>query len=268
MSTPEVFGLVLLERQDGIALVTMNRPERRNALGGTLREDIVAAMGAAGQDPGVRAIVLTGSGSCFCAGGDLRAILDGLQAPGGRPLRDKTEPQRDATLLAVYEAPKPVIAAVNGPAFGAGMNLALAADIRIASRTARLCQSHVLRGLMPDYAGTYLLPRLVGHAKACELIYTGAILDAQEALRLGLVNAVVEPEALLPAALDMARTIARNAPRPVRLAKRALQQSHQGGIREALDRETAAQNVCYDTQDGREGLRAFIEKRDPVFTGT
>lgn len=267
MSAPHRFGSVLLEHVDAVALVTLNRPERRNALGGTLREDLVAAMAHAGQDAAVRAIVLTGAGSCFCAGGDLRMLLDSVQAPGGRPLRDKTEPQRDATLLSVYEASKPVIAAVNGPAFGAGMNLALAADIRIASHTARLCQSHVLRGLMPDYAGTYLLPRIVGHAKACELVYTGAIVDAQEALALGLINAVVEPAALLDKALAMARTIARNAPLPIRLAKRALQQSHQGGIREALERETAAQNICFDTEDGREGLRAFLDKREPAFTG-
>lgn len=267
MSERHAWDSVLLECLDAVAVVTLNRPERRNALGGTLREDLVAAMERAGRDERVRAIVLTGAGSCFCAGGDLRMLLDGVQAPGGRPLRDKLEPQRDATLLAVYEASKPVIAAVNGPAFGAGMNLALAADIRIASQTARFCQSHVLRGLMPDYAGTYLLPRIVGHAKACELAYTGAIVDAQEALALRMVNAVVEPDALLPRALAMARTIARNAPLPVRLAKRALQQSHEGGIREALDRETAAQNVCFDTEDGREGLRAFLEKREPVFSG-
>lgn len=147
------------------------------------------------------------------------------------------------------------------------MNLALAADIRIASQSARFCQSHVLRGLMPDYAGTYLLPRIVGQAKACELVYTGAIIDAQEALALGMVNAVVEEAELPSRAMSMAKTIARNAPLPIRLAKRALQQSHQGGIREALDRETAAQNICFDTEDGREGLRAFLEKRDPVFTG-
>ncbi len=267
MSTPTHFGCVLVECADSVAVVTLNRPERRNALGGTIREDLVEAMAYASLNDSVRAIVLTGAGSCFCAGGDLRMLLDGVEAPGGRPLADKVSPQRDVTLLSVYEAPKPVIAAVNGPAFGAGMNLALAADIRIASQTARFCQSHVLRGLMPDYAGTYLLPRIVGHAKACELAYTGAIVDAQEALELGMVNAVVEPAQLLPKALSMACTIARNAPLPIRLAKRALAQSHQGGILEALDRETAAQNICFDTHDGREGLRAFLDKRDPVFTG-
>lgn len=263
----QVFGKVLLEREGAVSIVTLNRPERRNALGEGLREDLVEAMAAADADNATRAIILTGAGNCFCAGGDLKWILAGLESDEGRPLQDKTDPPRDAALLSVYESRKPVIAAVNGPAFGAGMNLALAADIRIASSTARFCQSHVLRGLMPDYAGTYLLPQIVGHAKACELVYTGAIVDAQEALHLRMVNTVVDPEQVMPSALAMAAVIARNAPLPIRLAKRALQRYHQGGIREALDRETAAQNICYDTQDGREGLRAFVEKRDPVFHG-
>lgn len=263
----QTFGTVLYELREQVALVTLNRPERRNALGGTLREDLIAAMTAADRDDAVRAVVLTGAGNCFCAGGDLKMILDGLESPAGRPLQEKVEPPRDRALLSVYQARKPVIAAVNGPAFGAGMNLALAADIRIASRAARFSQSHVTRGLMPDYASTYLLPRLVGEAKAYELIYTGAIIDADEALRLRMVNHMVAPEQLLTTALEMAQVIARNAPLPIRLAKRAVQQNHQGGIQEALDRETAAQNVCYDTEDGREGLRAFVEKRDPVFNG-
>lgn len=263
----QVFGKVLLKREDLVSIVTLNRPERRNALGDGLREDLAEAMAAANADAATRAIILTGAGNCFCAGGDLKWILEGLESDEGRPLQDKTDPPRDAALLSVYESRKPVIAAVNGPAFGAGMNLALAADIRIASSTARFCQSHVLRGLMPDYAGTYLLPQIVGHAKACEIIYTGAIVDAQEALQLRMVNSVVNGEDVMASALAMAKVITRNAPLPVQLAKRALQRYHQGGIREALDRETAAQNICYDTEDGREGLRAFVEKRDPVFHG-
>ncbi|MGT2477531.1 enoyl-CoA hydratase/isomerase family protein [Paraburkholderia terrae] len=160
-----------------------------------------------------------------------------------------------------------VIAAVNGAAMGAGMNLALAADIRIASRAAFFSQSHVRRGLMPDYAGTYLLPRAVGQSKAMELIYTGAIVESEEALRLGIVSQVVEPDELLNTARALARQIAMNAPLPIRLAKRAVQQHQQGGIREALAHETAAQNICYSTRDGVEGLRAFLEKREPTFVG-
>jgi 2-(1,2-epoxy-1,2-dihydrophenyl)acetyl-CoA isomerase len=259
------FGSVLYEHEDGIAVVTLNRTERCNALGGTLRENLVDAMALASADETVRAIVLTGAGSAFCAGGDLHEIH--TRATQGQSLADKIEPARDRTLLAVYEASKPVIAAVNGAAMGAGMNLALAADIRIASRSAFFSQSHVRRGLMPDYGGTYLLPLAVGQSKAMELICTGAIVDAEEALHLRIVSQVVEPGELMNTAKALAHHIASNAPLPIRLAKRAVQQRQQGGIREALARETAAQNVCYGTRDGVEGLRAFLEKREPAFIG-
>jgi 2-(1,2-epoxy-1,2-dihydrophenyl)acetyl-CoA isomerase len=125
----------------------------------------------------------------------------------------------------------------------------------------------VLRGMMPDYGGTYLLPLAVGQSKALELIYTGEVLDAAEALRLGMISRVVEPDALMDTAREMAARIATNAPLPIRLAKRAVQQHHLGSMREALARETAAQNVCYASKDGAEGLRAFLEKRDPSFVG-
>nr|WP_315593236.1 enoyl-CoA hydratase/isomerase family protein [uncultured Cupriavidus sp.] len=258
-------GSMLYAREHEIAIITLNRPECRNALGGTLREDIVEAMEAAQRDDGVRVIILTGAGSAFCSGGDLREIHE--RTVHGRPLDDKIEPQRDRTLLAVYESRKPVIAAVNGPAMGAGMNLALAADIRLASRTARFSQSHTQRGMMPDYGGSYLLPVIVGHSKAYELIFTAATIDADEALRIGLVSSLHEPDRLMDTARDMARAICRNAPIPVQLAKRAIQQHGQGGLREALARETAAQNICYESQDGQEGTKAFLEKRKPIFRG-
>jgi len=259
------FGCVLYEREGNIATVTLNRPERRNALGDTLREDIVAAMGTACCDDSVRVVILTGAGTAFCSGGDVGELLD--RAENGRPIEDKIAPQRDRTLLAIYECPKPVIAAVNGPAMGAGMNLALAADIRIASDTAIFSQSHVKRGMMPDYGGTYLLPLIVGYSKAYELIYTAITIDADEALRLGLVSQVVDSKLLLETAASLARTIAKNAPVPLRLAKIAVQ-LHSGDLRQALDRETAAQNVCYDSIDAQEGLKAFTEKREPVFIGS
>ncbi|WP_321818425.1 MULTISPECIES: enoyl-CoA hydratase/isomerase family protein [unclassified Paraburkholderia] len=261
----QAIGNILYERADHIAIVTLNRPECRNALGGTLREDIVTAMTIAEADDGVRAIIMTGAGNAFCSGGDLREIH--ARAVHGQTLEDKIEPPRDRTLLAVYEASKPVIAAVNGPAMGAGMNLALAADFRIASQNAKFAQSHVLRGMMPDYGGTYLLPLVVGQSKALELIYTGEVLNAAEALGHGVVSRVVEPDALMDTARAMASRIAMNAPLPIRLAKRAVQQRHLGAMRDALARETAAQNVCYASHDGAEGLRAFLEKREPRFVG-
>lgn len=258
-------GSTFYERIDDVAIVTLNRPECRNALDGTLRDDIVTAMSAAQADVAVRVIILTGAGKAFCAGGDLREIHG--RALNGQSLADKIEPLRDRTLLSVYEARKPVIAAVNGAAMGAGMNLALAADIRIASQAAIFSQSYVRRGMMPDYGGTYLLPRMVGDSKAYELIYTGMTINADEAHRIGIVSQVVEPDALIDTACKLASTIARNAPIPIRLAKQAIRQHHQGSLQDALARETAAQNVCYDSADGQEGLKAFLDKREPMFVG-
>jgi 2-(1,2-epoxy-1,2-dihydrophenyl)acetyl-CoA isomerase len=170
-------------------------------------------------------------------------------------------------LLAMRDAAKPVIAAVNGAAAGAGMNLALGCDIRLASTAAKFTQAFVKRGLHPDWGGTYFLPRLVGMAKACELIFTGEIIDAQEALRLGIVNAVYSPEELMPAAYELARKIAAGPPVAIRLAKRALYHSEETDLRGALEFETFAQNVCSETEDAREGIRAFVEKRAPSFKG-
>ena len=160
-----------------------------------------------------------------------------------------------------------VFSAVVLAAAGAGMNLALGCDIRLASTAAKFTQAFVKRGLHPDWGGTYFLPRLVGMAKACELIFTGEIIDAQEALRLGIVNAVYAPEELMPAAYELARKIAAGPPVAIRLAKRALYHSEETDLRGALEFETFAQNVCSETEDAREGIRAFVEKRAPSFKG-
>jgi 2-(1,2-epoxy-1,2-dihydrophenyl)acetyl-CoA isomerase len=185
----------------------------------------------------------------------------------GRPLIDQVAPSRDRTVLAMRDAPKPLIAAVNGPAAGAGMNIALACDIRIASTTARFGETFVKRGLHVDWGGTYFLPRIVGMAKACELIFTGEIIDAEEALRLGMVSKVVAPEALMPSVYELAQNIAAGPPIAIRLAKRALYRSQDGDLRAALEFETYAQNICSETEDAREGITAFVEKRLPRFQG-
>ena len=165
------------------------------------------------------------------------------------------------------DAPQPIIAAVNGPAAGAGMNLALGCDMRIASTAATFSQAFVKRGLHPDWGGTYFLPRAVGMARACELIFTGEVIDAPEALRLGLVTRVETPEELLPAARELGRKIAVGPPVAIRLAKRALYHNLDADLRAALEFETFAQNVCRETEDAAEGIRAFVEKRPPVFRG-
>jgi 2-(1,2-epoxy-1,2-dihydrophenyl)acetyl-CoA isomerase len=253
--------------KDSIATLTLNRPERLNALGDTLRDDLYAAVLRASQDAAIRVMVVTGSGKGFCAGGDVKAMNEVKEGRAERPLIDKVAPLRDRVLLAMRDAPQPIIAAVNGAAAGAGMNLALGCDIRLASTSAKFTQAFVKRGLHPDWGGTYFLPRLVGMAKACELIFTGDVIDAQEALRLGVVSAVHPPEELMPAAYELARKIAAGPPIAIRLAKRALYHSQDVDLRAALEFETFAQNIASETEDAREGIRAFVEKRPAAFKG-
>jgi enoyl-CoA hydratase/carnithine racemase len=261
------YKCLLYEVKDGIATFTLNRPERLNALGDTLRDDLLDAVMRTAADPEVRVMVITGAGKGFCAGGDVKAMNENRETGRERPIIDKIAPSRDQTLLAMRDAPQPIIAAVNGAAAGAGMNLALACDIRLASTAAKFSQAFVKRGLHPDWGGTYFLPRVVGMAKACELIFTGDLIEAPEALRLGLVSRVVAPEELMTTVNELARKIAAGPPLAIRLAKRALYHNADCDLRQALEFETFAQNICQDTDDAREGVRAFVEKRAPVFRG-
>ena len=261
------YECLLYEVKDGIATLTLNRPDRLNALGGSLREDLHDAVTRSAADPEVRVMVITGAGKGFCSGGDVKAMGEAKAGQRERPLIEKIAPGRDRTLLAMREAPQPIIAAVNGAAAGAGMNLALGCDIRIASTAARFTQAFVKRGLHPDWGGTYFLPRVVGTAKACEMIFTGDVIDAAEAERLGIVSRVVAPEELMPAAYELARRIAAGPPVAIRLAKRSIYANSELDLRAALQVETMAQNICFETEDATEGIRAFGEKRAPVFKG-
>ena len=261
------YECLLYEVKDGIATLTLNRPDRLNALGGSLRDDLHDAVTRSAADPDVRVMVITGAGKGFCSGGDVKAMGEAKAGQRERPLIEKIAPGRDRTLLAMREAPQPIIAAVNGAAAGAGMNLALGCDIRIASTAARFTQAFVKRGLHPDWGGTYFLPRLVGTAKACEMIFTGDVIDAAEAERLGIVSRVVAPEELMPTAYELARRIATGPPVAIRLAKRSIYVNSELDLRAALQVETMAQNICFETEDATEGIRAFGEKRAPVFKG-
>ena len=258
---------LIYETKDHVATLTLNRPERLNALGGTLREDLTDALTHATDDSDVRVIVITGAGKGFCAGGDVKAMQDANVAGRTRPLIERVAPSRDRTVLLMRDSPKPLIAAVNGAAAGAGMNLALACDIRLASSAAKFSQAFVRRGLHPDWGGTYFLPRVVGMAKAAELIFTGEMIDAAEAHRLGIVSAVYPPEELMARARELADKIAAGPPIAIRLARRALFHNQETDLRGALEFETFAQNVCQETEDSREGIRAFVEKRAPRFQG-
>ncbi len=261
------FKQVIYTVTENVATITLNRPERLNALSHQLRLDLKNALEVADTSNEVRAIIITGAGRGFCSGGDVKAMNEANESGTAGPLNDKIAPVRDQVVLAMRNSDKPVIAAVNGPAAGAGMNIALACDIRVASDTARFGQTFSRRGLHPDWGGTYFLPRIVGMAKACELIWSGKMIDAEEALHLGIVSEVTEPGVLLETAQALALSFAAGPPIAIRLAKRAMYRAMDSSLREALEFETYAQNICRDTEDAKEGIRAFVEKRDPDFTG-
>ena len=264
---PVTYKCLLYELRDRIATLTLNRPERLNALGDTLREDLYDAITTAAADPDVGVLVITGAGRGFCSGGDVKSMNERAQSGTTSSPSERFTPLRDRTILAMRDCPKPVIAAINGPAAGAGMNLALACDMRIASSAAKFSQAFVKRGLAPDWGGTWFLPRVVGTAKAFELIFTGDTIDAAEALRLGLVNAVTSPEALMAETLKLARKVADGPPVAIALAKRAIYHNLDADLRAGLEFETFAQGLCRETEDSKEGVRAFMEKRAPVFRG-
>ncbi len=261
------YQCLLYDVQDRIATLTLNRPERLNALGGTLREDLYDAVTRCAADPKVGVLVITGAGRGFCSGGDVKSMSERDQTGQTLSAGEQLAPLRDRVILAMRDCPKPLIAAVNGAAAGAGMNLALACDMRIASSAAKFSQAFVKRGLAPDWGGSYFLPRVVGLAKACELIFTGDAIDAAEALRLGIVNAVVAPGELMAESYKLARKIAAGPPVAIQLAKRAIHHNQDVDLRAALEFETFAQGVCKDTEDAKEGVKAFVEKRAPVFRG-
>lgn len=261
------YDFLLVEQHEGVVTLTLNRPERLNALGDTLREELFDAIVRTSNDPDARVMVLTGAGRGFCAGGDMKAAHEVNEGRMTRAFLDRVAPIRDKVVLAMRDAPQPIIAAINGPAAGAGMNLALACDMRLASTAARFGETFVKRGLHVDWGGTYFLPRLVGMAKACELIFTGEVISAEAAYEMGLLNQLVAPDELLPATYALARSIAAGPPIAIRLAKRALYHNQEADLRAALEFETFAQNACRDTEDAKEGVRAFVEKRPPRFQG-
>lgn len=260
---PPTFESVLTAAEGGVLTITLNRPEILNAINHQLAADLGEAVRFAERVPHVRCVVLTGAGRGFCSGQDLRdrAGVDGLSYD--EAIRHRYNP----IILRIRSMEKPVIAAVNGVAAGAGCNLALAADLRIASDRASFIQSFSRVGLIPDSGGTFTLPRLVGLAKAFELAYTAEPVSAAEALRLGLVNRVVPHDALMPAVIDLARRLAEGPTRAFGLTKRALNYALTSSLEAALDYEAYLQAVAGRTADHHEGMAAFTEKRPPRFEG-
>lgn len=257
---------ILVSEANGIATITLNRPDKLNAFIGHMRRDLAEALEQAGSDRGLRVVILTGAGRAFCAGGDIAYMAELMER------RDSDEFERilgagRRVISAIRMMTKPVIAAVNGPAAGAGFNLALACDLRIAANNATFSQSFVKIGLHPDWGGTYFLPRLVAPNKACEMFFLGDAIDATEALRLNLVNQVVAPEELETATLQLAERLCAAPPIAIGAVKHAVYTSGTADLDEMLRYETEAQLRCFESEDGHEGVRAFFEKRDPRFTG-
>lgn len=250
----------------GVGTLRLNRPEKLNAFVGDMRDRLGDGLEALADDPEVRVIVVTGTGRAFCAGADvgyLSELVEEQRIEEGRALVEAG--RRVARVIG--EAPKPVIAALNGPAAGGGANLALACDLRIASDRASIGQTFNRIGLHPDWGGTYFLPRLVGPSKALELIWSAEMVEADEAERIGLVNRVVPHERFRETVDELAGRLAEKPARPLRLAKAAVRRSLTSSMDEMLDVELEAQVECFESPEAREGIRAFLEERDPDFRG-
>lgn len=255
-----------ITEDSGITTITLNRPEKLNALAGHMRRDLAEALETAGSDRGVRVVIITGAGRAFCAGGDVAAMAELIEQQDSDEFSRLLGSAR-RVITAIRQMTKPVIAAVNGAAAGAGCNLAFACDLRIASTRATFSQSFVRVGLHPDWGGTYFLPRLVTPNKACEMFFLGEAIDAAEAKRLEIVNKVVEPDQLLETTQVLAERL-RDAPAiALAAAKQAVYMSQSADLEEMLRFETEAQMRCFESQDCVEGVKAFLEKREPKFSG-
>jgi enoyl-CoA hydratase len=254
------YEYVLSERDGPVGVVTLNRPRQLNALSSGVLAELVDALAAHDADDEVRAIVLTGGPQVFAAGADLKEF-------GTQSVVDMMAGNRVALFDRVRLVSKPIIAAVSGYALGGGCELAMLCDMIVASDTARFGQPEINVGLMPGAGGTQRLARTIGKAKAMELVLTGAPIDAQTAERLGLVNTIVPPEQVIDAAKALARTIAAKPPLSVKLAKQAVNKAFELPLTEAVDFERKLFYLLFATEDAKEGISAFVEKRPPAFHG-
>ena len=262
------YETIILDKEEGIATMTLNRPEKLNAVSPAMWWELSKAIEEVRTDSEIRVLIVTGADPGFCAGADVVETLT-LALPGEAPPRTREQMKEPVGIagLRFAQLQKPTLAAVNGVAAGMGFSFALACDIRIASEKARFTNVFVRTGLIPDNGLTYFLPRLVGLAKALELMYTGDRIDAKEAERIGLVNQVVPHDDLLRVTKDMAKRIAQGAPMALELTKWATTRALNTDLEQLILLETYAQKVCLETEDFQEGLKAFMEKRPPVFKG-
>jgi 2-(1,2-epoxy-1,2-dihydrophenyl)acetyl-CoA isomerase len=259
------FENIILEHEGPIAWIRLNRPEALNAFADNMRDELLQALLDAQQREDNRVVVITGSGRAFCAGGDVKRMVE-LKAQGSDfgPVRANME-SGAAVVRLIHEMDRPVVAMVNGIAAGAGCNLALACDLRIASENAKFAQSFVKVGLHPDWGGSYFLPRIVGSARALELLWSGRTVEAEEALSMGLVNRLLPAARLEEATRVLAQQLADAPASVLRLCKLAVDQSGQFDLEGMLEFEMEGQAQCWAAPESGEGLRAFSEKRKADF---
>lgn len=255
-----------LALENHVAWITLNRPDARNAINDAMREELFAVLAEARSNPDVRAVVITGAGKGFCTGADLSGRGGGgPTGPGAAREMMRTRSQR--LIRAVWELEKPVIAAVNGVAAGLGAHLAFASDLIIAAADARFIEVFVRRGIAVDAGGAFLLPRLIGLAKAKELVFFGEDLAADDALRIGLINRVAVPDQLLTVTREWAEKLAQGPTYAIGMSKHLLNRSLDSDLATAFEEEAFAQCLVTQSEDTKEGMRAFMEKRQPKFTG-
>ena len=258
----QTYESILVERRDRVAIITINRPEKRNALNIQTRAEGAAALDELRDDDSVRAVIFTGAGDkAFIAGADIAEFA------GRTALQQRAIMLERGLFNAVDSFPKPVIAMVNGYCLGGGCELALACDIRIASNTASFGQPEINLGIIPGGGGTQRLTRLVGEGKAMEMILSGEIINAEEAFRYGLVNHVVPADHLEQKTMEIANRIAEKSPIALRLAKEAVKLASRANLDEGLRREVDLFALCFSSEDKDEGVKAFLEKRKPEFKG-
>ncbi len=249
-----------------MATLLLNRPEKLNALDEGMRNGLAVALSAIDRKPSIRVAVITGEGRGFCAGGDIQKMIDLKNNYQSAVFRNYLEAGHEL-VRKIRRLPKPVLASVNGPAAGAGMNLALACDLRIASDQATFTQAFVRIGLHPDWGGTFLLPRVIGFGRAVEMFFLGEAVSAAEAHGVGLVNFLVPHDQLAVETRKLAERLAAAPPLPLALLKQGLYERLETPLDLMMEYEVAAQMKCFDSQDFTEGLRAYLEKRKPNFKG-
>ena len=257
-----MYDNIKVENEAGIATITLNRPEKLNAFAGHMRRDLAEALEHAATDRNVRVIIITGAGRGFCAGADVAYMAELMERQDVDEFTRLLGAGR-RVLTTIRQMQKPVIASVNGAAYGAGFNLALACDLRFAAESASFSQSFVKVGLHPDWGGTYFLPRVVPTNLACEMFFLGDAINAERALQLGLINRLV-PDAELQAETRKLAERLRDAPyKSIAAAKHAVYMSEESSLERMLQYETEAQLACFQSEEARERVKAFVEKREP-----